>query len=165
MAMDGDVLGTEMKNAIDGLSFTDASDREKVMQALGNAIVPHIEVNGDGTKYVPIARYQFFNTTAPVIGAWTLVDISGAIPVDAFAVQMMTKLYNPDTDSLMYWGPIAASSELELFVGSASNYWGSAAGIVNVGPSRTLQYLAQGDASWNFNRAFIFGYYINVSDT
>ena len=142
--------------------------QKSAAHAQASGIVPYIQDNSKaylGTKYVPITRVTIFDTTAPVIGVWTPVDISSVIPEDAFAVQMQTKLYNPDTDSLMYWAPVAASSELELFVGSASNYWGSAAGIVNVGPSRTLQYLAGGDANWNFCRAFVFGYYIVVEDT
>jgi len=149
-----------------GAAYVYDQSSRKFLNSMAQGVVDEVELEGPGnaTKYVSITRATIFDTTEPVIGAWTPVDISSVIPADAFAVQMMTKLYNPDTDSLMYWGPVAASSELELFVGSASNYWGSAAGIVNVGPSRTLQYLAQGDATWNFNRAFVFGYYILAAD-
>jgi hypothetical protein len=44
MAMNGDLMGVEMKTAIDAVS--DKADRLACFQALGNAIVNHIKTNG-----------------------------------------------------------------------------------------------------------------------
>ena len=45
MAMVGNTLGSEIKTAVDALSSNDKLDMEKVWQAVGGAIVTHIQTN------------------------------------------------------------------------------------------------------------------------
>ena len=46
MALNGDILGTQIQAAIDSLSDTDKQDRDKLFKAMGGAIVAHIQANG-----------------------------------------------------------------------------------------------------------------------
>ena len=46
MAMVGNTLGSEIKTAVDALSSNDKLDMEKVWQAVGGAIIIHIQTNG-----------------------------------------------------------------------------------------------------------------------
>lgn len=45
MAMSGNNLGTEIKAALDALSAGDRADMTKCLQAMGRAIVDHIQAN------------------------------------------------------------------------------------------------------------------------
>ena len=45
MAMNGSNLGSEIKAAIDALSSSDQADPLKVWQALGQAVVTHLQTN------------------------------------------------------------------------------------------------------------------------
>lgn len=71
MALDGTILGTEIKSAIDDLTDEDKANRNKLFEEMGKAIVAHIQTNGQITTNVTVTSVSGVTTGGGVSGPGT----------------------------------------------------------------------------------------------
>lgn len=60
--LNGDSLGQEILTAIDGMTDEDKTDREKIFKTMGNAIVDHIQANGEVNQIPSIVNDSLSST-------------------------------------------------------------------------------------------------------